>query len=56
MTKKEMIQEMSEGLRIDTNNRMKNSKERIAEVYNWYLNSKKTLNDKKFCMSLLTVW
>ena len=57
MTKKEMIQEMSVGLRgVDINNRMRNTKARVTEVYNWYLNSKQTVNDRKFCMTLLTVW
>ncbi len=57
MTKKEMIQEMSVGLRgVDINNRLRNTKARVTEVYNWYLNSKQTVNDRKFCMTLLTVW
>lgn len=57
MTKKEMIQEMGEGLKgIDIENRMKNKKARVEEVYNWYKRSKKTKKDKEFCLNILTVW
>ncbi len=57
MTKREMIEEMSTGLKgVDINNRIKNTKPRITEVYAWYIKSNKTLEDKKFCMTLLTVW
>ena len=57
MTKKEMIQEMGEGLKgIDIENRMKNKKARVEEVYNWYKGRKKTKKDKEFCLNILTVW
>jgi len=57
MTKKEMIDEMARGLKgVDKENRMKNSKARVNEVYSWYLKSEKKAKDKAFCLAVLTVW
>lgn len=52
-----MIEEIAEGIKgVDIENRMKNKKERIEEVYNWYMNSKKEKRDKEFCLNILVVW
>lgn len=57
MTKKEMIEEMAEGLKgVDIENRMKNKKARVVEVYEWYLKSEQTKKEKEFCLNVLTVW
>ena len=57
MTKREMIEEIAEGIKgVDIENRMKNKKERIQEVYNWYMYSKKEKRDKEFCLNILVVW
>lgn len=58
MTKKEMIEEMIEGLRFRNNteiikNRLKNNKKRIEGVYDYFLKSKKEKEDKLFCIRLL---
>lgn len=60
MTTKEMVMEMIEGLKFSNNEKVienccKASKERIELVYNYYLKSNKTKEDKLFCISLL-VW
>lgn len=62
MTKKEMILEMIEGVKFGggnervIENRCKARKQRIEEVYNYYLKSNKTIKDKVFCLNLLVVW
>ena len=61
MTKKQMIMEMIEGLKYVSNEQViknccKSTKARIEEVYNYYLNSNKTKEDKVFCIKLLIVW
>lgn len=57
MTKKEMLLEITDGLcGVDIDSRMKNSRDKIEEVYNYYLKTNKTDVDKKFCIALLTAW
>ena len=62
MTKLEMIKEMIDGVKYAggnervIKNRCKAPKKRIEEVYNYYLNSNKTEEDKAFCINLLVVW
>lgn len=56
MTKKEMLEEMLPQKGFDIENRMKNSKARIEEVYSFYQQTDKTEKDKAFCMNVLTVW
>ena len=61
MTKKEMIMEIIEGTNFLNKekvieNRCKASKERIEKVYNYYLKSNKTKEDKVFCINLLVVF
>ena len=58
MTKREMIEEMIEGLNFHNNemvieNRCKSTKKRIEEVYHYYQKTSKTINDKYFCINLL---
>ena len=61
MTKEQMVKEMIQGLKFCNNerviaNRCKNKKSKIEEVYNYYLNTNKTKEDKLFCINLLVVW
>lgn len=61
MTKTEMIKEMIEGVEFDNNervikNRIQSPKKIIEIVYNCYLNSNKTKEDKIFYINLLVKW
>lgn len=62
MTKREMIMEMVEGLNFAggnekvIKNRCKNTKAKIESVYNKYLTTNKTKEDKIICLTLLVVW
>ena len=62
MTKREMIVEMISGVKYAggnervIENRCKAPKKRIEEVYDYYLKSNKTEEDKVFCINLLVVW
>lgn len=60
MTKRDMILEIIKGINYTNRkqvleNRCKNTKTKIEEVYNHYLKSNKTLQDKIFCSNLLVV-
>ena len=61
MTKREMVLEIINGVNYSNverviENRCKNKKEKIEDVYSYYLNSSKTKEDKVFCSNLLIVW
>lgn len=56
MTKKEMLIAMKPNGNIDLSNRLRNSKDRIEQVYKWFLNSKQDETAKRFCFNVLTVW
>lgn len=61
MTKREMVEEMIEGLKFSNNekiieNRCKQSYKRVKEMYEYYLKSEKTDEDKLFCINLLIKW
>ena len=62
MTKQEMVKEMINGVNyVGGNerviqNRCKALKKRIEEVYNYYLETNKTKEDKVFCINLLVVF
>ena len=62
MTKLEMIVEMIDGVKYAggnervIKNRCKATKKRIEEVYDYYLKTNKTEEDKVFCINLLVVW
>ena len=62
MTKIEMVEEMIDGLNYSggnkrvIENRCKCTKSRIEEVYNQYLKSKKTKEDKTFFINLLVLF
>jgi len=56
MTKKEMVQEMLEGLRLPSFNLSvdirvrQNTKARIEKVYNWFQTTEKTHQDRMWCL------
>lgn len=61
MTKKEMIQEMMEGLQYTNNqkvleNRCKSKLSRVKDVYEYFQNTNKTKEDRLFCINLLVTW
>ena len=56
MTKREMLEEMLPQKGFDLENRMKNKRDTIQAVYEYFKTTEKTEKDKAFCMNVLTVW
>lgn len=60
MTKVEMVQEIIKGLNYPNNNKVienitYSKKCKIELVYNYYLKSNRTKDDKIFCINLLNI-
>lgn len=53
MTKKEMLEEMNEGIGYNLKYRMQKSKKDIETVYNFYKMTGQSKQDKRYCLDVL---